>query len=113
VTAWSPCRAVPGRELETPRPRTPGSVPMQLFSVPPGETGDRPSLKGHLLARRRDVHKRFEKCSTPMDSLILHHHPAPVMQTHTAVRTSLRPGTIKTRYCEIAPVAYAERSYPP
>jgi len=48
-----------------------------------------------------------------MDSLILHHHPAPVMQTHTAVRTSLRPGTIKTRYCEIAPVAYAERSYPP
>jgi hypothetical protein len=48
-----------------------------------------------------------------MDSLILHHHPAPVMQTHTAVRTSLAPGTIKTRYCEIAPVAYAERSYPP
>jgi len=24
-----------------------------------------------------------------MDSLILHHHPAPVMQTHTAVRTWL------------------------
>ena len=95
MTAWSPCRAVPGRELETQRPRTPGSVPMQLFSVPHRGRPATGHLKGHLLARRRDVHKRFEKCSTPMDSLILHHHPAPVMQTHTAVRTSLAPGTSK------------------